>query len=310
MKKKQYGRIDLVKALDYAKRNFEIKGDTSKYGYRIEGKVPYENYMSNETWASFLNEMPQPYRKQFEDADGGETKVKKNGRAGLCPPKMASYGSSSRFIYQYSKDIKGISFEKQLPTHVGPKPANLDGFLQKDDIEKYVEAKCKEIYGNHKEIEVSEAYKKVYDFIYKNHSKFEYVDKKKTCKYRNHFRCTFKYKGQEIIHFDIKQLICHFLGITADILEHQKQGISICFIYLIFNPHTETLFTGEIERFKDEIFKLYDDTIKEIQRFGDMKWLFETIMEYQSEHLRLTKVDYSFDFKLVDQNNYIAELKC
>ena len=53
---------------------------------------------------------------------------------------------------------------------------------------------------------------------------------------------------------------------------------------------------------------MYDDTKKEIQGFGDMKWLFETIMEYQSEHLELTKVDYSFDFKLVDQNNYIDEL--
>ena len=47
---------------------------------------------------------------------------------------------------------------------------------------------------------------------------------------------------------------------------------------------------------------------RKIERFGDMKWLFETIMEYQSEHLELTKVDYSFDFKLVDQNNYIDEL--
>ena len=62
-------------------------------------------------------------------------------------------------------------------------------------------------------------------------------------------------------------------------------------------------------RFKDKIFKLYDDTIKEIQRFGDMKWLFETIMEYQSEHLRLTKVNYSFNFKLVNQKDYLNELK-
>ena len=99
---------------------------------------------------------------------------------------------------------------------------------------------------------------------------------------------------------------CKWRGVYVSF--HQKQNVTIRFIYLIFNPKTETLFTGEIERFKDKIFKLYDDTKKEIQGFGDMKWLFETIMEYQSEHLELTKVDYSFDFKLVDQNNYIDEL--
>jgi len=40
-----------------------------------------------------------------------------------------------------------------------------------------------------------------------------------------------------------------------------------------------------------------------------MKWLFETIMEYQIEKLYLPKVDYCFDFKLVNQNDYKDELK-
>ena len=120
---------------------------------------------------------------------------------------------------------------------------------------------------------------------------------------------TFKYNEQELVHFDIKQLICHFLGITADLLENQKSGVSIHFVYLIFNPKTETLFTEEIERYKEKIFKQYDETIEEIKRFGDMKWLFETIMEYQIEKLYLPKVDYCFDFKLVNQNDYKDELK-
>jgi hypothetical protein len=301
MENLQYGKVDLVKALDYAKRNYENKKYKTGYGYVISGKNTYWNYLSKESWSTFLSGMSESHQQQYEDGDGGELE-EKNSKYGIVPPKMASYGSSSRFIYLQSKDIPNFSFEKKCPTQVGQHPANLDGYLEKGNTIYCVEAKCREIYSSHKNIKVSTIYEKVFKRI----PNFSY-DSFRITKDIEHRKYTFKYDEKELVHFDIKQLICHFLGITADILKNQRRGVFIRFIYLIFNPKTDTLFTKEIERYKEKIFKQYDETIEEIERFGDMKRLFETIMEYQIENLDRPRVDYSFDFKLVDQNNYIDE---
>ena len=302
MENLQYDKLDLVKALDYAKRNFEYKNYNTGYGYDISGKEPYWNYLSKESWLAFLSGMSKLHQAQYKDGDGGELK-EKNSRYGMNPPKMASFGSSSRFIYLLSKDIPFFSFEKQLPTRVGH-TANLDGYLERGAIIYCVEAKCREIYSSHKNITISTIYEEVFNRI----PGLSY-DPSPIENDSEHRKYTFKFDEQELVHFDIKQLICHFLGITADILENQKSGVSIHFVYLIFNPKTETLFTKEIERYKEKIFKEYDETLEEIKRFGDMKWLFETIMKYQTENLNSHRVDYCFDFKLVDQNKYIDELK-
>ena len=285
------------KALDCAIRDFEIKGDTSKCGYKIEDKAPYENYMSNKTWTSFLNEMPKLYRRQYEDGDGGELEEKK-GRYGLYPPKMASYGSSSRLIYQCSRNIKGFSFEKQLPTRVGH-IANIDGYKPKNDQDVYVEAKCREIYANHTDIEINEVYKKVFDFIHKKHPCFEFEPS--SCKKEHYFHCTFKYNEQIIVHFDIKQLICHFLGIAANILEN-KQTKGIRFVYFIYNPDKVK---ENIEKYRKEILSIYQKTIEEISQMGDMSWLFEAVLEFQKQNLGLSlDKTPSFEFLLTDQDGY------
>ncbi len=297
MENLQYGKVDLVKALDYAKRNDENKKYKTGYGYVISGKNTYWNYLSKESWSTFLSGMSESHQQQYKDGDGGELE-EKNSRYGIVPPKMASYGSSSRFIYLQSKDIPNFSFEKKCPTQVGQHPANLDGYLEKGNTIYCVEAKCREIYYSHKKIEVSTIYEDVYKEISELYDSFRITKDIKHCKY------TFKFGEKELVHFDIKQLICHFLGITADILKNQRRGVSIRFIYLIFNPKTDTLFTKEIERYKKKIFKQYDETIKEIEKFGDMKWLFDSIMKYQIENLKLPEVDYCFDFKLADQKSY------
>lgn len=293
---------ELEKALDCAIRDYEIKGDTSKCGYKIDGRVPYENYMSNETWTSFLEGMPRLYLRQYEDADGGELKEKK-GRYGWYPPKMASYGSSSRLIYQCSKNINGFSFEKQLPTRVGH-IANIDGHKPNDDQDVYVEAKCREIYAKHTDIEINEVYRKVYDFVHEKHHNFEYEPS--ACKKEHYFCCTFKYKGQKIVHFDIKQLICHYLGIAANILE-TKQTKGIKFVYFIYNPENVK---DNIEKYGEKILSIYQQTIKEIERFGNMYWLFKAVLEFQKQNLGLSlETEPTFEFKIVDQNSYRDELK-
>lgn len=236
------------KALDCAIRDFETK-DPSQYGFIVflKKSKPYENYMSNKAWTDFRIKMANHHCRQFEDGDGGEL-IGKKGRYGYCPPKMACFGSSSRFIYQYSKTIEGFCFEKQLPTRIGH-IANLDGYLPQKDMDIFVEAKCREIYSSHKTIKIKKVYQVVYDFIKESHPYFTYEAKDIEDDNEN-FKCTFKYANKVIEHFDIKQLICHFLGITANVLEN-RQYKPIKFIYLIFNP----------EQVKEKIDPKYRDTI-------------------------------------------------
>ena len=304
MKKQYKPSIDKTTALDFAIRDYQ---NEFEYGYTIEGKMPYNNYLSNEAWKSFLDSMSDSHKKQYKDADGGELDSKK-GKWGMMPPKMASFGSSSRLIYECSKSISGFCFEKQLPTQLGPRPANLDGYLCRQDEDIFVEAKCREIYSSHINQKVSVVYKDVYEHIKEKNPNYFGYKAYDIEKYPNHISCSFILNQRFIYHFDVKQLICHFLGISANILQN-KANTNIRFIYLIFNPNFDTDFSNEyIERFKTKILDEYQETVDEIRSFGDFKWLFDAVMDYQSNNLKLLKPDYRFEFDFLDQKTYGKKL--
>ena len=298
------------KALDYAIRDYELKDKDkfAKSGYTIKKeKKTYWNYLSNDAWEEFKGKMKKAHLCQFEDADGGEMKEKK-GRYGINPPKMASFGSSSRFLYNISKDIEGFQFEKLLPTRVGHS-ANLDGYIMRDDVDIFVEAKCKEIYSSHKTIKVSNVYEGIYKELHELYPKFSFKNNGQPKEDNEHVNCTFKFNGKEIIHFDIKQLICHFLAISENILENENANKNIKFIYLIFNPN-EVIEQVEKESYKKQIIEIYGDTKKEITDYFDMELLFESIFEVQAKRLGLEGEKYSlFEFHLVDQYNYKEIIK-
>ena len=299
-------KIDREKALDYAIRDYECKKFPVESGYKIGNKPPYWNYLSNGAWEKFKDSMKKVHRRQFEDADGGELKEKK-GRWGICPPKMASFGSSSRFLYNISKDIVGFQFEKLLPTRVGG-TANLDGYIMRGDVDVFVEAKCREIYSSHIKVEVSKVYQEVYDKLAAEKDLlFSYEE---ICsKDKEHFDCTFKVNGKVIVHFDIKQLICHFLAISANILENVNANKNIKFVYLIFNPRYNTCFDNErISHFNERIINIYDDTKKEIESFY-MKRLFDAIFDIQTQRLELQGKQTSFEFCFADQTYYKENIK-
>ena len=168
MEKQYKASIDKATALDFAIRDGQEEFD---YGYKISGKSPYNNYLSNDDWKRFLDSMSPLHLAQYNDADGGELK-EKSGRWGI-PPKMASFGSSSRLIYECSKSIPGFCFEKQLPTRVGH-TANLDGYLRSRESDVFVEAKCREIYSTHLNQKISLAYRDVYEYIKSKNPGFSY----------------------------------------------------------------------------------------------------------------------------------------
>lgn len=295
------------KALDYAIRDYELKDKDkfAKSGYTIKKeKKTYWNYLSNDAWEEFKGKMKKAHLCQFEDADGGEMKEKK-GRYGINPPKMASFGSSSRFLYNISKDIEGFQFEKLLPTRVGHS-ANLDGYIMRNDVDFFVEAKCKEIYGSHKTVKISNVYEGIYKELHELYPKFSFKNNGQPKEDNEHFNCTFKFNGKEIIHFDIKQLICHFLAISANILENENANKNIKFIYLIFNPN-EVIEQVEKESYKKQIIDIYSDTKKEIT---DLELLFESIFEIQAKRLGLEGKKYSlFEFYFANQYNYKEIIK-
>lgn len=281
--------MDLNKQLDAAIKKSENGSEEEVY-ITIEGKA-YENYMSNEKWVAFLKEMNKEHLIAYMQGYGNEIS-EKQGRYGIYPPKMASYGSSSRMIYKLLKTVEGIHFEKQLPTKVGG-TANLDGYLQRGETEIFIEAKCSEIYASHTKIDIGEVYKPVYEYIKQCNKKFGYSDE--PSKANNKFRCSFDYDGKQIIRFDIKQLICHFLGIAANYIKNKSAKNKICFIYLIYNP----------EKFNiSELDKVYDSTIKEIKLFEPMmNDLFNAIFDYQKKALNRDTKAPEFEFKRADQSN-------
>ena len=303
MIKKNETPKNLQTALDCAIRDYEKE----KSGYIVKdgnNDCVYYNYMSNDAWKSYKEEMSDSHRQQFVNGNGGELDEKK-GRWGKYPPKMASFGSSSRMIYELSKDIPGFCFEKKLVTRVGGK-AHLDGFIQKGSKYIYVEAKRREVYySSHEGEEIKEVYIPVYekirDICGEEKFKFDAQDAKDRKK-----KVTFYLNKTLVQYFDLKQLICHFLGITYDLAKNNVKDAEVKFVYLIYNPDHAVEVNGKIEeKYREGIINRYKDVTKFINdNKAVIKKMFNAVLKYQIEHQKLQKVNIKFEFKLVDQKHY------
>lgn len=283
--------MNLNKQLDAAIKKSENGSEEEVY-ITIKGKA-YENYMSNEKWVAFLKEMNKEHLIAYVQGYGNEIS-EKQGRYGIYPPKMASYGSSSRMIYKLLKTVEGIHFEKQLPTKVGG-TANLDGYLQRGETEIFIEAKCREIYTKHANIDIKEVYNNVLEAInIKSDNAFQYTTKKKETK-TGYLNYSFSYGGTPIERFDIKQLICHFLGIAANYIENKSAKNKIRFIYLIYNPTDLNI---------KKLTEVYENTMTEIELFKPMmNDLFNAIFDYQKKALNRDTKAPEFEFETADQSN-------
>lgn len=267
--------------LDCAIRDAE---GNRKGGYVGKSGKVYPNYMHNEEWAEYKKMIPDEVKEKLKKETEG------------IPPKMACFGSSSRFVYNLLKSVSGIVFEKKLPTKVGGE-ANLDAYI-KIICEIFIEAKCCEIYSSHNSTEINECYEDVFKYLAHKLDWFGYRKVGGSTK-TNYSKYSFYYNDRQIKRFDVKQLICHFLGISSGVLEGTtKQNIK--FIYLIFNPNSVA---EHVEKYKEKILDQYAEALKEIEYF-DMKALFKAIFEFQKNNPRVKKNfygDFSFEFHHVDQ---------
>ena len=274
----------ITEKLDLAiKLNEEGRTDGG-YAISYNGKkILKPTYMTNDEWNNFLNNMSDDARKEFESGDGGEL-TEKNGR----PPKMASYGSSSRLIYNLSYRKEGFHFEKKLPTTIGGK-ANLDGFYEDYNRYIFVEAKCHEPYTSKRNV-VSIAYKDLYEYINKRMIGIINIEMNpSTC--GRYLNVDYYAEGERLIHFDMKQMICHLLGIATGILKGKLKPKQMDFLYLLFDP-TELKIENQA---KTVINEIYERTCYECNLI-DFVELFRVILDY----LRMEKYiniisDYEVD---------------
>lgn len=256
--------MNISKALDLAIKVAESKDAAGGY---VSGGKEYETYMTNTEWEAFLNAMPSRTHDEFVAGGGGELE-EKNGR----PPKMACYGSSSRMIYMLSRDKAGFHFEKKLATTVGG-TANIDGFFEDDHRYIFVEAKCHEPYSA-KNISVSKSYEKLYRFINDSMAGNVKIDMK-ISKCGRYLDVEYFSDGERLEHFDLKQLICHLLGIAGGILKGELESKQIDFIYLLYDP-TELPLS---DKARDAVNAVYERTCYECN-LVDVATLLDVIFEF------------------------------
>ena len=201
--------------------------------------------MTNDEWLAFLTVMPEAARCEYGEGGGDELK-EKDGR----PPKMASFGSSSRMIYNLSNKKEGFHFEKKLPTTIGG-TANLDGFYEDDNRYIFVEAKCHEPYTA-KNISVSKCYEKLYTYINEQMPHSVHIDME-TSKCGRYLNVEYYADGEKLEHFDMKQMICHLLGIATGMLKGTLERKQTDFIYLLYDP-TELDIEPDVKEMIDGIY--------------------------------------------------------
>ena len=296
--------MNIVEKLDLAIKSKEIGTTEGFHTVAYKGGIlQKQTYMTNDEWDSFLSAMSEVARNEYGNGDGDELK-EKDGR----PPKMASYGSSSRMIYNLSNKKEGFHFEKKLPTTVGG-TANLDGFFEDDNRYIFVEAKCHESYSAKKK-SVSISYKKLYDYINEHAKNFKIDMSPSTCgRYMN---VTYFTGNAKIERFDIKQMICHLLGIATAILNGTLENKKLSFIYLHYDPTKLAIDSNA----KSIIDSIYERTVSECNQIN---WsdLFRIILEFLAynkfsgvkTYEEIDEAVRNFSFNLVSQNTYSAYLK-
>lgn len=296
--------MSIGKTLDLSIKKAET-GDTKVGKCYILGERQYENYIDNEAWTAFVDEMKRQYPTAYEEygeGSGDELGIKKIGR---YPPKMASYGSSSRMIYMLSRDIPGFRFEKKLSTSVGG-IANMDGYLCNGETHYYVEAKCREPYSP-KSYVIDRKYEDLYRWLDQD----EKVAL--TCDIiildKNKMKVCFLADGKELTRFDIKQMICHLLGIaTAKLNQPTEEKTE--FLYLLYNPkHIEIV----NQHHQEQMLSIYETAVAECKCIPFAE-LYAAVVRYLyinrkvgmiSEN-KMLKIAGNFSFALCDQETYLS----
>ena len=307
--------MTLQNKFDLAKK--KLDGGNLDDGFLAKNGTLYHAYHTNKEWESYRDEMERDYSSayyEYKEGDGGELFEKR------YPPNMASYGSSSRFIFELSKDIPGFHFEKKLGICVPARnekqeaEASLDGYLEEKEI--YVEAKCREIYAeNHPEFNIK--YQEYYDYLTaRTEGRFNYqlkesINKKGAITQKVYF----SWDNEPLTHFDFKQILCHLLGIVKKALL-DKGAQTPTLLYLVYKPSERHLDLVESNKDAEDIRNCWE-TEKKVATTVDMYLIYNCVVHYLYEKkgigktlplVEIERISQSFNFRFCDQNNYLSFL--
>lgn len=228
------------------------------FGYKISNRC-YENYYNQKVFQKFVLEMQLPkYNKFFNQYNFGKGSELKevNGR----PPKMASVASSSRFCYLALRDgykqlFNNVDIEFEHGCNIKGicgTGAQLDAYISKDNI--YFEVKCHEIFDKHKIV----MRKQYWDMLYGQENDFglPYAKIPDVDKFEVEMSIFNIFKEKSM--FDIKQFLCHLLGIASQ----KNRETEVKLVYLFFKPKMDSSKEREkveevFDRLKDEINNVF-----------------------------------------------------
>ncbi len=309
--------MSLQNVFDLAKKEFD-RGNI-ECGYKANNGRLYTAYYTNDEWQTFKNEMEKNYKSaydDFKDGDGGELDER-----GQYPPKMASYGSSSRFIFECSRDIPNFQFEKKLGICVPARnkkqeaKASLDGYIMEKNI--YVEAKCREIY-NRNTPEFNSKYEEFYTYL-RDHTQGRFnfdIVKHINKKGEISRRVRFFWDNERIVHFDCKQLLCHLLGIAKNTIT-TYQTISATLLYLVYKPSEELLGNIKSKRTVNSIRKCWEKEFYEATTIN-IELIYNCVVHFLHEHkgiglnlnaIEIERIAQSFKFHFCSQDDYLSHIQ-
>lgn len=249
----------------FIKKNLvDVLGNNS-FGYEMAGRS-YDVYYNREAYKNFIAEMQSDkYNKfynQYNRGKGSEL-IGTDNR----PPKMASVASSSRFFYLALRDgskqfsnTGNIIFEHGCRIKGVQATANLDAYLPEENI--YFEVKCHEVFDNH-EISLSKSYWKLL-YGQENDFGFPYAECPQITKFQ--FKLSDFGIEKRKARFDVKQLLCHLLGIASQ----KDKNTPVKLVFLFFKPKMDleseqNQVDAVFEELKDEIKSIFSS--KPIQNF-------------------------------------------
>lgn len=317
----QYQKLNDNHIFDfYVKQSFKFSpymGAVSiknlEYGfYRSKENCVYDRYFSKEMKLEEL--LSDDIRECYEPK---KTKKTTSGNE-FSSGKFYSVASSSRFAVSsftqerngkldYIKNINGeeikeAKFEYDAPIKGIPSGSHcpqLDFFFKKNNSTYFIEAKCHEIFKNHKPIELSSSYLKTdafkklgligepYERTYRD-KKGRYISLSKDGTEKqllsaSDFGCDLK-----TFHFDFKQFLCHLMGIYSYAEEHKDE--EIYFYYLIYRnklyeQETKSKLYDELETEVKEVFKVFGKKFPSIHFGLCYNDKYDTLKELKTENL-------------------------
>ncbi|MBQ5990098.1 MAG: hypothetical protein IJL67_11465 [Oscillospiraceae bacterium] len=263
----------------------EMKEKDDLFGYIVQNYdgTPkcYDKYYSEAVFKMFVDDMTKNYPDaniKYNEGARGELIPKTttiNGTKHTYPPKMASVASSSRFCYlalrngiditigdehisgsaEFEKKCE-IKFKKPIESdNQYSTPPHLDAYIK--DSNCYFEVKCHEIFDSHKVV----LKQKYWDLVYDEGNLFGLKPLEKSDRNRDTFEIPLKEFGIEdktSTMFDIKQLICHLLGIANQDGDNKK------LVYLFFKPDADKAASKSRSVLEDDVLSAYNRHLKTI----------------------------------------------